>query len=38
MEFVSKCLGYLQLNHEFELGAMHDRLVGSALALENPQG
>jgi hypothetical protein len=38
MDFVSKFLGYLAFDREFELGAMHDRQVGSALALANPQG
>src|SRR6516165_10228820 len=34
----AKCLGGVEVDHELELGRLHDRQVGGLLALENPAG
>src|ERR1700692_1056394 len=34
----AECLGGLEVEHELELGGLHDRQVGRLLALENPSG
>ena len=38
MKFEAERLGGLEVDHELELGGLHDRQVARLLALENPPG